>query len=368
MAKDIQRGTDKDSSPKTATLKRGKNYVLAIAIDDYPEKPLNNCVRDMEEVSKALLQYQYFDENDFYYLVNSDATRAGVIAKIRDINAKITENDSLVLYFAGHGLIDKSVDGEGYWLTYGCNKQNYFSEGLSNIELLRYIKVLDARHILLLVDSCFSGALFYERKDGDEVAFDEMEKYASRWAITAGHLEVVSDGQPGNHSPFAEKLISFLSRNDHRGGLFTASDLSKYIRRAVRANAAQSPDGRALFNVGDEGGEFVFYMKGVEAPEIAPKPVVINLQNPEKSVILESVTIAETAVDNTAIHNEIRDLVAKANLEIALQKLVMLDKEAIVLLQSYNTAKRENMMGLLTHDEWFRRRNQISYSILEMLK
>jgi len=369
MAKDIPKGTDKDSNNKAAALKRGNNYVLAIAIDEYPEQPLNNCVRDMQEFSRILLQYQHFEESRFHYLVNSQATRMGVISKIRELNELLTVDDSLIVYFSGHGKIDDKLRGAGFWLTSGCNLKNYFIDGLSNTELLQYIKMSEARHIVLLVDSCFSGSLFYSSRDlkGAE-RLDELEKYDSRWAITAGHLEPVSDGPSGFHSPFAEHLIGFLKKTTHTDGMFSVSDLSKFLRRAVTANSRQSPDGRPLFDVGDEGGEFVFYLKGVDAPEITPKPAEIDLDNLSKSIVVEPIMVQEAVVDNTAIFNEIRELVAKANLEIALQKLVTVEKDAIVLLQSYNTAKRENMMGLLTHDEWFRRRNQISYSILEMLK
>jgi hypothetical protein len=81
----------------------------------------------------------------------------------------------------------------------------------------------------------------------------------------------------------------------------------------------------------------------------------------------ETVVVQETP-DHTALYTEIRNLVAKSNLEVALQKLVAINPDAIQFLQTYNAAKRENMMGLLTHDEWFRKRNQVSYNILEMIK
>jgi hypothetical protein len=374
MSKENTKGTgfDEEEGTNSSDLQRGKNYVLAIAIDEYSDSQLYNCVKDMEVVTKELQRYHGFDSGDITTMPNGKANRGAVIREIRNLSNKLTEKDNFILYFSGHGIIDK-IDKEGYWLVSGCDFNNYSTEGITNQDILRYVRTMKARHILLLVDSCFSGSLFYTTKSGSDPTYpvDVRERFPSRWAITAGRQEKVSDGEAGEHSPFAEKLISFLQRGDHTEGRFSVSELAGFLKTSVPRNANQYPDGRPLQNAGDDGGEFVFYLKGRGAPPpiftITPVTSVNNKDAGLESLAIETVLVQETP-DHTALYTEIRNLVSKSNLEMALQKLVATNSDAIQLLQTYNAAKRENMMGLLTHDEWFRKRNQVSYNILEMIK
>jgi hypothetical protein len=149
------------------------------------------------------------------------------------------------------------------------------------------------------------------------------------------------------------------------------SELAGFLKMSVPRNANQYPDGRPLQNAGDEGGEFVFYLKsGGTPPPIFTSTPVTSVNNKDaglESLAIETVVVQETP-DHTDLYTEIRNLVSKSNLEMALQKLVATNSDAIQLQQTYNAAKRENMMGLLTHDEWFKKRNQVSYNILEMIK
>ncbi len=374
MSKENTKGTgfDEEGGINSSDLQRGKNYVLAIAIDAYSDSQLYNCVKDMEVVTKELQRYHGFDSGDITTMPNGKANRGAVIREIRNISNKLTEKDNFILYFSGHGIIDK-IDKEGYWLVSGCDFNNYSTEGITNQDILRYAKTMKARHILLLVDSCFSGSLFYATKGNDAPAYpvDIRERFPSRWAITAGRQEKVSDGKAGEHSPFAERLISFLQRGDHTEGRFSVSELAGFLKMSVPRNANQYPDGRPLQNAGDEGGEFVFYLKsGGTPPPIFTSTPVTSVNNKDaglESLAIETVVVQETP-DHTDLYTEIRNLVSKSNLEMALQKLVATNSDAIQLQQTYNAAKRENMMGLLTHDEWFKKRNQVSYNILEMIK
>ena len=88
---------------------------------------------------------------------------------------------------------------------------------------------------------------------------NNVEQFKSRWGLTAGRLEAVSDGSKGQNSPFAGFFLNYLKSNSK--DKFTMSDLVNYVKNAVANNAEQTPQGAPLKNVGDEGGEFVFYLK-----------------------------------------------------------------------------------------------------------
>lgn len=354
---------DTETSP-ALPVSSGHTYFLGIAIDEYA-RPLSNCVRDMHAAHAALQAYRGFGAEYATLLVNEKATRRAVLEKLRELNQVLTGQDNLLLYFSGHGALDP-VEKEGYWLLYGCDFSNYWQEGLTNQDLIRLMRNMKAQHIVVLADSCFSGTLFYtHRSEGPGHQPEAIERFRSRWAITSGRSEVVSDGTEGGHSPFAAKLLEFLQRNDHPQGRFSVSELSRFLKNAVPRNSTQSPDGRPLHGVGDDGGEFVFYCPGSAFPPPAA-PVLMESTTSTNTAPVVSLVV-EAAVPAEAIA-QIRGLIGRANLDDALKLLMQYRPEALQTQQMWAAAKREHRLGLISNSEWSLRRNQISMAILDYLK
>ena len=69
----------------------------------------------------------------------------------------------------------------------------------------------------------------------------------------------MSDGQEGEHSPFATSLVECLKSLD--GEEMSASDVAQFVKKKVSETTTQTPRGNPLKNVGDEGGEFIFHKK-----------------------------------------------------------------------------------------------------------
>lgn len=343
----------------------GHTYFLGIAIDKYT-RPLSNCVRDMHAAHAILQAYRGFGAEYSTLLVNEKATRRAVLEKLRELNQVLTGQDNLLLYFSGHGALDP-VEKEGYWLLYGCDFSNYWEEGFTNQDLIRLIRNMKAQHIIVLADSCFSGTLFYtHRSEGPDPQPEAIERFRSRWAITSGRSEVVSDGTEGEHSPFAAKLLEFLQRSDHPQGRFSVSELSRFLKNAVPRNSTQSPDGRPLHGVGDDGGEFVFYCPGSTFQPPPPPPVLMERVAPANTAPVIP-PVVEVAVPAEAAA-QIRVLIGRANLDDALKLLTQYQPEALHIQQMWAAAKREYRLGVISNSEWTLRRNQVSMAILDYLK
>lgn len=70
---------------------------------------------------------------------------------------------------------------------------------------------------------------------------------------------MVSDGAPGQHSPFADLLISRL--RDNTVPALNTTALVQYVKEHIPKLSQQAPiDGR-LQNSSDRGGEFIFHLK-----------------------------------------------------------------------------------------------------------
>jgi WD40 repeat protein len=233
----------------------GKNYLLIIGISQYTSWPqLGNAVKDAKDVKRILTTRYTFSPENVVEIYDAEATIEGMYAAINKLKGKIKGNDNLLIYFSGHGFYNAAFD-EGYWIPVDAKKGKE-TDYLPNSTLLKYIKAIDTKHTFLVADACFSGALF---SDGSRGYIENVEAVKSRWGLTSGRLEYVSDGTSGKNSPFATYFIKFLDTNQKKR--FTVSELIQYVKVSVSNNSDQTPLGNPLRSVGDEGGEFVFYLK-----------------------------------------------------------------------------------------------------------
>ncbi|MBX9850250.1 MAG: caspase family protein [Cytophagaceae bacterium] len=234
---------------------KGKNYLLIVGISTYSHWPqLGNAVKDAKDVKRILTTKYTFAAENVVEVYDEQATIEGIYAAFNKLKAKVTPNDNLLIYFSGHGFYNAGLD-EGYWIPVDAHKGKE-TEYLPNSTLLKYLKALDSKHTFLVADACFSGALF---SDGHRGYVENVEAMKSRWGLTSGRLEYVSDGNVGKNSPFATYFIKYLDTNTKKR--FTVSELIQYVKVSVANNSDQTPIGNPLRNVGDEGGEFVFYLK-----------------------------------------------------------------------------------------------------------
>ncbi len=241
------------------SVRKGKNYVLAIGIDDYMHCPrLHNAVKDVQDFVELLLERYNFEPYNITQLFNSAATDSQIIEKFREIAVKVTPDDNLIIYFSGHGEYDKVLE-QGFWVPVNAEKGEYH-DYLPNSTIRDILNAIKSHHTFLIADSCFSGALF-SSQDANRDIGDRREIDPSRWGLTAGRNEIVGDGKPGTNSPFAEKLLDLLRKNDKPLGV---AEICAKMMEIVQANADQTPRGEPLKIKGHEGGQFFFHPQHTE--------------------------------------------------------------------------------------------------------
>ncbi|MEM6316806.1 MAG: caspase family protein, partial [Bacteroidota bacterium] len=240
----------------------GKNYLLVIAIDAYEYCPtLYNCVADAKRLIDILTQQYQFEKKEVTTLFNEKATEGNIFSAFRSLATTVTEKDNLVIYFSGHGEYDKVFE-EGYWIP--VNAQLGATEDcISNSKIKTILSAIKSKHTFLIVDSCFSGSLF--AKFRSVAVAEKLEESPSRWGLTAGRNEVVSDGKPGDHSPFAESMLYHLEKNESVLGV---AELCNKVIEDVVTSAEQTPRGEPLKVKGHRGGQFFFRNKNSQ-PEKA---------------------------------------------------------------------------------------------------
>lgn len=236
-----------------------RNFLFVVSINSYEHWPqLNNAVKDGNDLAAILMNAYNFDLANVTILKDEQASLNNIYNGLRSLIEKITPKDNLIIYFSGHGHFDELLN-EGYWIPV---EANVHAEGeyLSNSSVLRIIENIEAQHILLMADACFSGSLFLDPNRGEGRGYIEsVEKIKSRWGLASGRLEVVSDGEIGSNSPFARVLLSFLNENPKDE--FTVSELVQHVKMKVAEEVSQTPIGNHLRLSEEPGGEFVFRKK-----------------------------------------------------------------------------------------------------------
>ena len=241
-------GTENNVVQKPSTTK-GKNYLLLIGVNDYSNwNRLHNAVKDCKDISYILTHYYQFEEENVITLFDQEATRENILETFESLQETLTDNDNLLIYYAGHGYYDDRAS-LGYWVPVNA-RLNKIPDFIRNSTIHDYLRTIETKHTLLIADACYAGSLFSNTRS----VLNEDNR--SRWAFTSGDIEKVWDGQPGQNSPFARYLIRILRNNTQ--STLRADQLIHVVGELVQRNTAQTPKGSALKNVGDLGGVFTF--------------------------------------------------------------------------------------------------------------
>ena len=245
-------------SPKSkfnipANVNFGDYHALVIGINDYKNlTPLKTAVADAEAIADVLSEKYGFQVTK---LINP--SRGDILDALDDLRATLKFKDNLLVYYAGHGWLDEKGD-EGYWLPANAKKDRR-SRWVSNTSITTTLRALEAKHVMIVADGCYSGRLVRDANIKVENAetpeyLSQMSRKKARVAITSGGLEPVEDGR-GKHSPFARAFLRTLNENE---GVLDGSKLFSTIRRPVMVSANQTPQYSDVRRAGHDGGDFLF--------------------------------------------------------------------------------------------------------------
>ena len=252
----------------------GEYRAVLIGIDEYAYAPnLESAVKDVQAV-RAVLESRYgFRPSRIKQLLNTQATRKNIENTLYALSREAGPEDSVFIYYAGHGQYDQARD-HGWWVpTNGEPRQA--GTLITNATILRYIKGMQAKHVYLVADSCFSGSLFGTRAlpPITDRWYAELYKDRSRWGLTSGATEPVADRGLEGHSPFAYFLLKLLRENTQP--YLVPSTIHEALAPLVANNTNQVPRSEPLTQSGDEGGQFVFRLTAT--PGESPTPPVVDL-------------------------------------------------------------------------------------------
>ncbi len=233
-----------------ATL--GRFHALLIGNNAYRHLDrLETAVNDARAVGDVLRAQYGFDVR-----LLTDATRADIVETLDEYRSRLEPADNLLIYYAGHGWLDPEAD-KGFWLPVDAQPEKR-TQWVSNDTVRDALRALKAKHVLVVADSCFAGALtrgasVRAGRSADYLA--RMARLKARQVLSSGGLEPVADSGGDGHSPFAAALIQALQANT---GVLDATTLFAELRRPVALRSNQVPQFADIRMAGHEGGDFLF--------------------------------------------------------------------------------------------------------------
>jgi TPR repeat protein len=254
-------GVSARSVPKE--LRIGNYHALIIGNNNYQNMPkLQTAAADAIALDQ-LLRERY----GFRTRLLVDATRAEILQAMQDYKEMLKADDNLLIYYAGHGSLDKP-NSQSYWLPVNALPDNNL-EWIRGQQLTETINLMAARHVLVVADSCYQGFMMRGStvgfpRVGNEAAqikrLVSLAKLPSRTVLTSGGEQPVIDSAGGAHSIFAQVMLNVLRENDRvlEGGVLHRALVSDVREAAAKLKRDQSPRYDILAGAGHFNGEFLF--------------------------------------------------------------------------------------------------------------
>ncbi len=349
---------DEQTAAKPASLVdlTPRYHALVIGINQYRQSGVNGWDKlttargDAEAIGDVLASTYGFEVTR---LLDGQATRSAIMAALDGL-VTLNEHDAALVYFAGHGYYDDTID-EGYWIPSdarrieGSRLPN--EDWLWNSTIKKMLGASRARHVFVIADSCFSGSLFRGGLIQTPTANDlnwyrRAVAKPSRYLLTSGDIEPVIDSGL-KHSIFAQQVLNYLSYPER--SVFAASDLGAAVREKVSTLTGQMVRSGPLAVASHAGGEFVFIHREAKSGVAEPEgtPTSLGTSAAEAPVRVEAVRTMDPQVAQAEYLKEAvllgqqgavraaRSLVAEAAREPDADRLVR-------AVQSYFDAERQS--------------------------
>lgn len=124
---------------------------LVVGLDNYPKCPLSGCVNDAVAVANIVSKNEDGSPNFEVKTILDIVPQRTLMKNIYELFDG--NSDVELFYFAGHGLVNNGVS---YIVTTDYDDYNY---GVRLDDILQAANASKAKHKIIILDSCYSGAM-----------------------------------------------------------------------------------------------------------------------------------------------------------------------------------------------------------------
>ena len=190
-------------------------HLLLVGVDKYEERKdlaLSFAAADAQALGEKLAQTLPVETVETTLLVNEKATRQAVLEAIEQIAEKAGPEDTVIVFFAGHGVLGD--DGSFHLIPHDIAGRAEFSKltgiAISDRDLERALRPLQAENIALILDSCHSGAAL----DSEEMRRGPMNSRGLAQLAWEKGMDIITASQSNQ---FAQEALSIDGRKIGHG-------------------------------------------------------------------------------------------------------------------------------------------------------
>jgi ankyrin repeat protein len=240
-------------APFERAAPRDDDFALVIGIEDYQSLPKAEfAARDARAV-RLHLQALGWPERNIVTLLGPSATDSKLKSYFEEwLPLNVKEDSTLFVYFSGHGAPDP-LKGDAYLVPWDGDPRFLKSTAYPLKELYRQLAGLRVKHVLLVLDACFSGAggRSVHAEGARPLVVAKAESLPESGRLTAlaaaGSEEIAGSLDAQGHGLFTYYLLKGLSgpAKNARGEI-TEKGLFDYLaprveEEARRQNRVQVP-------------------------------------------------------------------------------------------------------------------------------
>ncbi|MEM8980958.1 MAG: SUMF1/EgtB/PvdO family nonheme iron enzyme, partial [Pseudomonadota bacterium] len=222
-----------------------RSYALVIGVNEFADFSYLPTAEDPKRLATYLFEEAGFD---YVHLLTGEAvTRQRLEGLFLDeFREKVNPNDRFLFYWSGHGETVNVRGVEKGFLPLANSDKTKISTMIAMSDVKRWDGFIDARHVLYLLDSCFSGLVGNTPQSADLAKITrEQLSGPGRHIIAAGlgDEQTIAVGELGG-SIFTHALLkglrgradvrqSFGDQGEVRDGIVTFGELKTYISTEV---------------------------------------------------------------------------------------------------------------------------------------
>ena len=239
-----------------------RKLALLIGVNDYDDKRVPQLVGAIPDTKamRVLLEDRLGHET----VALANPTREDIVRAFNKLALDAGPDDSVIIYYAGHGVVVpiSGVD-TGFWLPADIDPESP-TTWLANSDIARMVAAVGSKQLMLVSDSCYSGALVGQEKVQVAANADAADLLSRRAVVvmSSGGNEPVADEGRNGHSVFAWHFMRALEGLE---GWQPGNNLYERLRGAVNKDFPQSPQYGASLAAGHQGNtDYLFERRELE--------------------------------------------------------------------------------------------------------
>ena len=223
----------------------GQIYAILTGITYYGDGDvLPFCADDAEKLYEDLAETGLL-ASESVLLMDSQVTRANILAAFEQIASVITPEDQFMFFYSGHGFQLTAQHGDDEELD-GMDETLYVYDGhITDNEMADWFDMIDARMSHIALDSCFSGG--FARDVISEP--NRIGYFSSEEDVLSTTAESFQAG--GYLSHFLRTGLAGGADSEPHDNVVTVGELTQYLRREwadnVLDNRVEASDGARTY-------------------------------------------------------------------------------------------------------------------------